>query len=283
MWKLAIGVVVAVGGCSKKAADQPAPSVVEAKVAPQAPPKPITGAELATWYQGCWDAFGAQKWTAFADCYADNIRATTLGMPSISGKQAVLDDHKGWQTAFPDASFEPQLTLVSGRDILAVRWFGGTQTGLLKIPGGEVPGTNKKVSMLLVHHAELGDGERIAREWFALDMGTLMLQLGLSKDPGRAPLDKGWPGAPMLVVAKDDELEHTNAAAVKHIYDLWNKRELKQMSAMIADDAIESFNSEPKDLNKKEVDEENKGFIAAFSDNRVDVDTVWAAGDYTVA
>jgi predicted ester cyclase len=110
-----------------------------------------------------------------------------------------------------------------------------------------------------------------------------MLQLGLSKDPGRAPLDKGWPGAPMLVVAKDDDVEHTNAVAVKHLYDLWNKRDLKGMYAMIADDAIESFNNEPKDLNKKEVDEENKGFIAAFSDNRVDVDTVWAAGDYTVA
>src|SRR6266566_3798087 len=101
MWKVAIVATLAVGACNKKT-DQPAP-VVEAKpaakVAPQAPPKPLTGAELATWYQGCWDAFGAQKWTAFADCYADDITATTLGLPSINGKQAVLADHKAWNVA----------------------------------------------------------------------------------------------------------------------------------------------------------------------------------------
>jgi predicted ester cyclase len=289
---VAIGIaLLAVGACKGKSEPQPAPKVAETKPAEKAKPeptkpepaKPLTGEALATWYQGCWDSYGAQKWTEFAGCYVDDVTATTLGMPPLNGKPTVLADHEAWSAAFPNATFAPQFTLVSGRDIFSVRWFRGTQTGPLKLPGGDIPATGKKVSMLMLHHAQISDANQVAREWWDFDVGTLLLQLGKTKDPGRAPLDKGWLGAPILVVAKDDDVEHKNAAALKQIYDLLNKRDLKAFYAMIADDVVESFNNSPKDtVGKKALDEENKGILAAFSDMRVDVEAVWAAADYTI-
>jgi len=284
---VAIGIaLVVVGGCKSKSEPQPAPKAAETNTAGNAkpePPKPLTGEALAKLYQGCWDSFGAQQWNEFAACYEDDVTSTTLGMPPLNGKPTVIADHKSWNGAFPDATFEPQFTLVSGRDIFSVRWFRGTQTGPLKLPGADIPATSKKVSMLMLHHAQLGNANQVAREWWAFDVGTLLFQLGTSKVPGRAPLDKGWAGAPILVVAKDNDVEHKNAAALQQIYDNLNKRDLKAFYAMVADDVVESFNNEPQDtVGKKAVHDENDGFLAGFSDLHVDVEKVWAAADYTI-
>ena len=287
-------VVAGASGCKKAANDAPAPTVVEGKpaqpepvkpepVRPVAPAAPLAGEALAKFSQSCWDAFSAQKWDAFGGCYADDVTSTALGMPPNVGRSAVVADAKAWLAAFPDAKFEPQLVLVSGRTVTEVRWFRATQSGALTLPSGTVPATNKPVSFLMLHQIELGDANRVKREAFAFDVGTLLLQLGKGPGPGRALLDKPWPGAPMIVIAKDDETERKNAAAIKAGYDQLNKRDFKSFDALMADDIVESFNNEPADtVGKKAVQEENNGLIAAFSDIRVDVDTVWAAGDYTV-
>ena len=286
---VAFGVaLVAISACTKKSSDAPpvpkAETAVVEKPTPEAP-KALAGDGLAKWYEGCWDSFVAQKWDTFGGCYADDTTSTPLGMPALAGKPTVIGDHKAWNAAFPDATYEPQFTLVSGHDIFAVRWFRGTHTGPFKTPDGDLAATNKKVSMLMLHHVEINDANQAAHEWWAYDVPTLMFQLGKSPGPARAPLDKGWPGAPILVVAKDDDTEHENAAMVKHVYDLWNKRQMKPFYATVADDGVESTNSDPEDvIGKKALEEKNnKEFLAVFSDNHVDVETTWAAGDYTIS
>src|SRR6185436_16462394 len=93
-----------------------------------------------------------------------------------------------------------------------------------------------------------------------------------------------WDGAPIVVVAKDDETERKNADGVKAAYALWNKKDTKGFDAFLADEIVESNNSEAEDsVGKKALQAHNAMFVKAFPDLHVDVDNVWAAGEYTAS
>jgi predicted ester cyclase len=248
-----------------------------------ATPPPPSG-DATTRYEACWAAFLAKSWQQFDACYTDGVISTTFGFPPIAGKAKVIADHQAWITAFPDATFAPQLTLVGPHDVLSVRWFRGTHTGAMRFPGGDVPATHKAVSLTLLHRAHLDDSGRTASEEWAVDIGTLMFQLGLDKAPGRAPLAAGWPGAPIVLVARDTDGERANAARVRDMYGKWNAHDMAGFYAFISDDVRESFNNSPEDtVGKPAVKAENDATAAAFSDLHVVLDDVWAAGDYTIA
>jgi predicted ester cyclase len=173
--------------------------------------------------------------------------------------------------------------MVSGRHIFSVRLFHGTHTGPFKGPMGEIPATSKPVGLMVLHHVELNDQDLVAREWWSIDVPTMLSQLGLSKDPARPVITQGWPGAPTVLISKDDAVEQKNIGLVKSSYALFNKRD-KGFADTIADDIVESTNADPADLvGKKALEEHNKMLLGAFSDMHIDVDNVWAAGDYTIA
>ena len=61
----------------------------------------------------------------------------------------------------------------------------------MKTPMGEMPATGKKVGMQVAHAVHFtDDGKTADKEWFYQDNGELMGQLGVSKAPARAMVDK---------------------------------------------------------------------------------------------
>jgi predicted ester cyclase len=282
-----LALLLAIPGCKKKD-DQSAAKVVDKKPpvenpAVDKPPvdkppvdKPAAGDPVAL-YTACWDAWHAKDWAKFEPCNADDVVSTTFGMPELKGKAAVLDSAKAWSAAFPDAKVEPQLVMVSGKDIFSVRWFHGTHTGPFKGPMGEVPPTNKPVGVLVMHHVAIENGKIVKEQW-AYDLPTLMVQLGLSKDPARQVMDKGWDGAPITVTTTTEK-----PGRVKDTYELWNKRDHAKFDAQLADDVVEINVSEPEDsVGKKAIQEHNKMFLAAFPDIHIQVENEWIAGDYSI-
>lgn len=243
-----------------------------------------SGHDPVAWYQRCLDLENARSWSQLGECYADDVTSEQLGLASVRGKEAAVGSRAAWSAAFADGKSEPQFVLIDGHDALSVRWFHGTQSGPYRGPLGEVAPTNRYVGLLLFHHAHLNDQWQIDHERWAWDVATLMFQLGASPGPARHAMDRGWPGAPIVAVSNQSDAEKKNLETVRQMYALWNKRDMPAFYAMIPEDVVESFNSEAEDtVGRKALEKENDGWMSSFSDNRVDVDGVWAAGPYTVA
>jgi predicted ester cyclase len=148
---------------------------------------------------------------------------------------------------------------------------------------GEMPPTNKKVGMFMLHMATFDDANQITEEWWVMDDGTFGAQLGISPPMGRPVADKGLDGAPNIVVATDSDVEKANLAALQAGNDAFNKRDLNAMAATWAPDVIEADQGSPADtVGTKAVTASSKMFLTAFPDGNVKALKTWAAGDYVV-
>src|ERR1051325_10286457 len=114
----------------------------------------------------------------------------------------------------------------------------------------------------------------------------MMGQLGLApKDapPTRAeakPVD----GAPVVVVAADDDKEHKNVESWKKALEAFNAHKTADLLALTDDKMVESDQAMGKDnVGKKEVEAGLKQFFGAFSDIKATESEVTPVGDYVVA
>jgi steroid delta-isomerase-like uncharacterized protein len=297
MAKRIVGVVVTlalagVGACKKTETDkpvEPAPSVQQPARPPAEPvkapaPKAPTGQALFDWYQGCWGHFNKGMWDDFSGCYAPEATSSWIetGMPELAGVVAIAGNAKAFREAFPDMKGTLVLTLVSGKKLVSVAHLTGTHKGVLKGPGGDVPATSKQVGYLVTHGIEVDDAGKVAKEWFLQDMGGMMAQLGLSPAPARAMLASAPAGE--VAIATDSETERKNLAAWNAGIDAFNKKDMAAMSALMADDVVESDQAMAKDATGKAAVEKGlKGFWTAFPDGKLDMKDTWAAGDYVVS
>ena len=106
--------------------------------------------------------------------FTDNIvYEDTTVHAVLHGKDQVRNFAVGWFKTFPDMSFAPTWTLISG-DRAAVAWqVTGTQRG--DLPG--MPASNKAASVAGVSLMECADG-KIKHNVDYWDMATTMRQLG---------------------------------------------------------------------------------------------------------
>lgn len=245
--------------------------------------KPLEGQELAERYKTCWEQFNKKQWDEFAKCYDANSTSVAPGLPAARGAKAIIETHaKPVAAAMPDVAGEIQLMLVSGRRAATVTLFRGTHTGPLKGPMGEIPPTNKKIGQFVAHAIESGPGAIATKEWFVQDGGTMMAQLGLSKQPARPRAEKGWGPNPMIVVASDSKTEQQNLAALKKWYAGFNAR--KPSFAVLSDDVIDHDQAAPADLvGKPSVSGFIEGLQKMSSNIKMKSTSTYAAGDYTVA
>jgi predicted ester cyclase len=191
------------------------------------------------------------------------------------------------RAAFPDMKHTPQLVLVNGRTIFAVNLVTGTQDGTLKLPGmPDVPATHKKIGFLMAHKLTINDENKATEEWAFFDPGTMMGQLGLlPKDAPakRAAMDKGWDGAPNIVVAADDAKEKANVEGVQKGNEAFSAHKAADLEKWVTDDFVESDQTQEKDsTGKKDMEKNLKELFTAFSDIKATAD-VWGAGDYVVS
>ena len=290
--------LVALAGCQQQPAAAPPPppppppavmppvEAAPAAAAPVAPAvPPATGAERAKTFQDCWTAFNAKDWAKFGSCYAENATSEEIdsGMPSASGRNAVLTNTQAMAASAPDQTGELQLLLVNGNNVAAVSLVKGTNTGPIKGPNGELPATKKKFGMLIAQAADTTeDGRAVAHDRFYMDGGTYLGQLGLAKMPHRKVVDKGWAEKP-VVVATNSDVEKANLAAAPKMLEAFNKHDVPGLLATMTDDVVVSEMASPSDwVGKKAVERSYKNMFKAFSDARLEITRSWAAGDYVV-
>lgn len=304
MKNFAIGVTLALSvvGCSKKKPQEnkepPAPvdntgsamagSAMAGSAA--AAEKPLTGKDLADKYIKCGEDINAGKMDDFkANCVEADYVAHEADEGDMKGTDQLVGMFASMHKAFPDMKMQPQLVLVNGRNIFAVDLSTGTNSGPLAMPGmPEMPATNKKIGTLFFHRLAIDDANKATEEWAFEDPLTFMGQLGKLPPPPKGPptrpaLDKGWDGAPIIVVAADNDAEKKNIEIVKKMDDAFNAHKVNDMLTNLSDDFVESDQADDHDSKgKKDAEKGIKMFLTAFPDLKVTTDGTWAAGDYVV-
>ena len=178
------------------------------------PSVPLAGEALAKFYVACVARINAGKLDEYKrDCIDPDIAVHDVDSDEFTGADSVVGYLKDMRTAMPDVKLEPQLVVVSGRSILAITLITGKQTGPMKGQKGELKASDKKIGMLMFHHLKTNDENKTTEEWDYSDDKTMLGQLGLlDKQLGgtRLPIEKSWPGAPIVLVTKDDDKEKAN-------------------------------------------------------------------------
>jgi predicted ester cyclase len=247
----------------------------------------LNGKDLADKYMKCVGLINDGKLDDFAStCVAADYKGHDMDEGDMSGVDALKTQFTAMRKAFPDFHLTPQLVIINGRNILAVNMVTGTNSGAMEMPGAPaMPATNKKFGQLMFHRLTLNDQNKATEEWAYADPATMMGQLGMAPKgmPVRPMMDKGWDGAPNVVVTADNDTEKKNLEVVKAMSEAFNARKTPEMLAMMSDDFVESDQAGDKDnKGKKEAEAGIKMFQTAFSDGKVTVDNTFAGGDYVV-
>ena len=276
----AIALALAAAACS----GPPAPA---ASASPSAPPKPapMTAEQGVDFYKKCWDQFNAKAWDSFQNCYTKDASSESIdsGQPPVQGRAAILEAAKAEVAPNPDVRGELQLVLANGAHIASVALWKGTHTAPMPGPGGQpIPATGKKFGFLMAHTVEL-DADRTAAQADAayVEVGTLLGQLGLTKAPVRAAQESGA-AAPTVVIAKNDETEASNVAAVQAQLEAFNKHDAAATAGLLADGYVLHEIAMPADADKKKAVASLKDLWKGFTDVKLTTSEVWGAGDYVV-
>lgn len=246
--------------------------------------KPATGEDMAKRYVDCWGFWNQKDFKNLETCFSKDVTSDQVdsGMPPMTTPAAITGYHEMIATAFPDRRGDLEVTLINGHNGATVALFSGTNTGAMKTPMGEMPATGKKVGMQVAHAVHFtDDGKTADKEWFYQDNGELMGQLGVSKAPARAMVDKPFQENE-IVVAKDDATEKRNLENTNKGIEAFNNHDSKAMSAYLADGLKWSESGMPKDTNKAETAKQDEAMWKAFPDLKLATDSIWAAGDYVV-
>ena len=235
-------------------------------------------------YVACWGFFAAGDVEQLGGCYTDDATRTEAdtGMGPFHGRDAIMGTVKTFRTAFPDAKGELRLVLVSGEDLAGVVLVHGTQTGPLASPSGEVPASGKGIGLLELHAVHLHD-QQADQEWWYFDQGSFLSQLGLSPAPARAAVAPTGE-APKVVAATGSEAEAKNMDIAKASFAAVNAHDADALAKTMAAGATVAFEFMPADL--VGADAIRKGMAAqftAFPDLKVEIERIFAAGDYVVA
>jgi len=246
---------------------------------------PLTADQKVKFYQEGWAAFNTKDLAKFQAIWAENATSEHLDMgpPIVGGSNIVEQGIKPYVTAFPDTTGEVELTLLNGNTLVGLVLLRGTQTGTFVTPNGPVPPTGKKVGLYAAHIIELNDAGKAQKEIMADDGGTMAGQLGLMNMPHRKVVETGWAEKP-IVIASGSDGEKANVAAFTKEVEGFNKHDAASAMGTAADDIVFSEMSAPADrVGKKEALKGVEEMFKGFPDAKLDIKSVWGAGDYVVA
>ncbi len=244
---------------------------------------------IAAKYSVCLGHVNGANWDRFrADCLADDFVLHHADGQDLRGPDGLIEQFKSMKSAFPDWTLKPQLVMVSGQDLLVMGLSSGTHQQPLKTPQGEVVApTNKKIGQLFFHRLAITADLKAKEEWLFSDMGTMMSQLGqLPKGaPAMRPATTaGIEGAPIVAVTANGQKEMANLEAVRKVQAAFSTHNMQDLVSMYADDAVVSDQAMKADFTgKPEIEKMYSDMVGGFSDAKVEVPSMYAAGDYVVA
>jgi steroid delta-isomerase-like uncharacterized protein len=125
------------------------------------------------------EAFNAGDWDRFRDTMApDAVYQEPATQRRAQGLDEILAINQGWKEAFPDAHGTITSATGSGDEgTIEVTW-QGTHTGTLASPMGDIPPTQRQVTVEAVQVIQAADG-RVVSEHHYFDALRMMQQLGL--------------------------------------------------------------------------------------------------------
>jgi uncharacterized protein (TIGR02246 family) len=119
---------------------------------------------------------------AVANLYAPDAVMIQADLSSpVHGREALLEYYKGMFKAIPDWKVDMSVVAFSSDTIVFEGVGGGTFTGPLATPEGEVAPTGTKVILKLVFLAKISPDGLIAEDRSYFDNFSFMKQLGLIK------------------------------------------------------------------------------------------------------
>ena len=126
------------------------------------------------------EAFNADDWDRFrATLSTDSVYDERATQRRLEGQDAIIDANRGWKEAFPDAHGTVDRAMAdNGTVTLEITW-EGTQSGAFPTPGGELPPSNRHVT---VKAAEVFDieGDKVKEAHHYFDMAGMLQQLGVT-------------------------------------------------------------------------------------------------------
>ena len=230
-------------------------------------------------YNECWDAFNTGKDEVFSGCFsADSVREQVDSVPEAQaqGPEKILEMAKQQKAAFPDLKVTPQIVVVSGTEIAAILHVTGTNTG---DASGMKP-TKQKIGIFEAQLATMHDDGTLSRDSFYIDQLTVFHQLGLlENDQSPNTIEKGM-GA-LKALTSSPEITNANRAIVEKNLEAINKKDVKALEALAADDIkLTRHGDRQKVEGKKAYLKWIKDTLASTSDGKVEVKGIWAAGDF---
>ena len=214
----------------------------------------------------------------FAGAYAEDAVVLVAGMPELKGREAIAKDAQMFFDGFPTRKFAWNRVWVKG-DVVVTEWaWTGTNAG--EFMGAKA--TNKPAGALGVSIVWYNADGAVKAEHRYSDFGTVMAQLGLSKEKARPVptlADK-----PEVIVAAGKPEEDKNVEAVKAVYAALEGNKEADFLAVMGDGS-EYENMARADAPTKGKDGAKKGFknwTTAFPDQKYSVSNAWGIGDFAI-
>lgn len=255
------------------AAQEPA-ATVEAPEPPPLSPAEAQRKALAE-YAVAWD--GGDADTAASFYSADGV-IKLAGAPDVTGSAAIhglIAANLGVST---DDKTPFTRLFIDGNVVIGEWVWAGTHTGdLMGLPPTQKPFGLKGISIYF-----FDDNAKLKAAHAYFDIGSLMSQLGVSKEPA-PPLQALPTEAALEFTATDSENEERNLALAASMFEAVEKKSEKQFLASITD-ATEWEDTRKAETVKGEKAIRNyfKTQLKAFPDAKMTVVESWATGDYVI-
>ena len=128
---------------------------------------------------GVTDAMLGGRVAALRELYAEDAIAETPDVGELHGRDAIVDYLREFAEVFPDARYASSAKYEVDGVAIDEGHFEGTNTGPLKVPGGEtLPATGRRIRVRGCDIATVADG-RITSHHFYFDQLEMLSQLGL--------------------------------------------------------------------------------------------------------
>lgn len=122
-----------------------------------------------------WNAHDREGWVGLFD---ERAELEAPGGLRLTGRAGAEQFYDAWNEAFPDNAIEDQLVFGAGNQGAEEGKFGGTHTGTLRSPAGDIPPTGKTVVSRYAAVSRVEDGRIISFHMY-FDLADVLGQLGL--------------------------------------------------------------------------------------------------------
>ena len=122
-----------------------------------------------------WNAHNRDGWVGLFD---DRAELEAPGGLVLSGRAGAERFYDTWNEAFPDSAIQDAVVFGTGGQGAEEAKFGGTHTGTLRSPAGDIPATGKAVLSRYAAVSHVEDG-RITSFHMYFDLVEVLAQLGV--------------------------------------------------------------------------------------------------------